>query len=83
MELVVAGHLHISQGTVENHRAAIMKKTGSKSVPVLARLAIAAAWNGPEAPADSAQGKSLLYALMICGLLRTLAHFSSSRGAAG
>jgi DNA-binding CsgD family transcriptional regulator len=70
MELVVAGHpskniaadLHISQRTVENHRASIMKKTGSKSIPALARLALAAAWNGPEAPVDPAQGKGLLYA---------------------
>ena len=52
MDLVLAGHpskniasdLGISQRTVENHRASIMKKTGSKSLPALARLAIAAAW---------------------------------------
>jgi len=50
MELVLAGHpskniaadLGISQRTVENHRASIMKKTGSKSLPALARLAVAA-----------------------------------------
>jgi two-component system CheB/CheR fusion protein len=50
MEMVLAGHpskniaadLGISQRTVENHRAAIMKKTGSKSIPALARLALAA-----------------------------------------
>lgn len=50
MDLVLAGaankniaaDLHISQRTVENHRAAVMKKTGSKSLPALARLAIAA-----------------------------------------
>jgi len=54
MELVLAGHpskniaadLRISQRTVENHRASIMKKTGSKSLPALARLALAAAGNG-------------------------------------
>ena len=54
MELVLAGHpskniaadLGISQRTVENHRAAIMKATGSKSLPALARLALAADWNG-------------------------------------
>ncbi len=51
MEMVLAGHpskniaadLGISQRTVENHRASIMKKSGSKSLPALARLAIAAA----------------------------------------
>ncbi len=51
MDQVLAGHpskniaadLGISQRTVENHRAAIMKKTGSKSLPALARLALAAA----------------------------------------
>ena len=50
MELVLAGHpskniahdLNISQRTVENHRAAIMAKTGAKSLPALARLALAA-----------------------------------------
>ncbi len=50
MNMVLAGHpskniaadLGISQRTVENHRASIMKKTGSKSLPALARLAVAA-----------------------------------------
>ncbi|MEP7209706.1 MAG: chemotaxis protein CheB [Alphaproteobacteria bacterium] len=50
MELVLAGHpskniaadLGISQRTVENHRAAVMKRTGVKSLPELARLAVAA-----------------------------------------
>ena len=48
MELVVAGHrskniaadLGISQRTVENHRASIMRKTGAKSIPALVRLSI-------------------------------------------
>ena len=51
LELVMAGHpskniaadLGISQRTVDNHRAAIMRKTGSKSLPALIRIAIAAA----------------------------------------
>ncbi|WP_457797234.1 response regulator transcription factor [Methylocystis sp. S23] len=51
LELVLAGHpskniaadLGISQRTVENHRAAIMKKLGVKSLPALARLAVSAA----------------------------------------
>jgi two-component system CheB/CheR fusion protein len=51
MDLVVAGHpskniaadLGISQRTVENHRASIMKKMGAKSIPELARLALTAA----------------------------------------
>lgn len=50
MALVLSGHpskniaadLGISQRTVENHRAAIMRKSGSKSLPALARLALAA-----------------------------------------
>jgi len=51
MDLVLAGHpskniaadLGVSQRTVENHRAAIMTRTGAKSLPALARLALAAA----------------------------------------
>lgn len=57
MDLVLAGHpskniaadLGISQRTVENHRAAIMTKTGSKSLPELARLVLVGA---PEVPED-------------------------------
>ncbi len=36
----IAANLGISQRTVENHRAAIMKRTGTKSIPGLARLAL-------------------------------------------
>ncbi len=59
MELVLAGHpskniaadLGISQRTVENHRASIMTRTGTKSLPALARLALAAAVNDADDPA--------------------------------
>jgi DNA-binding CsgD family transcriptional regulator len=53
MELVVGGlsskciaaELGISQRTVENHRAAIMRKTSVKSVPALVQLALAVSGN--------------------------------------
>jgi len=56
MALVLSGHpskniaadLGISQRTVENHRASIMRRTGSRSLPALARLALAAASDGAE-----------------------------------
>ena len=58
MQMVLEGHqnkniaadLRISTRTVENHRAKVMKKTGSKSLPALVRLAIAAGAM-PAAPA--------------------------------
>ncbi|NEU14792.1 hypothetical protein G3T14_22210 [Methylobacterium sp. BTF04] len=38
----IAADLNISQRTVENHRAAIMRKTGTRSLPALMRLVLAA-----------------------------------------
>lgn len=38
----IAAQLGISQRTVENHRAAVMTRTHSKSIPALARVALAA-----------------------------------------
>ena len=61
MTMVLAGHpskniaadLGISQRTVENHRAAIMKRTATKSLPALARLALAASGSKGEPAKDS------------------------------
>ena len=66
MDLVLAGErsknialdLGISRRTVENHRAMIMKKTGSKSIPALARLAFMSAMNGSGQPSIET-GRSL------------------------
>jgi DNA-binding CsgD family transcriptional regulator len=44
----IANSLGISQRTVENHRASIMRKTGSKSLPALVRVGFAASWNGDD-----------------------------------
>jgi DNA-binding CsgD family transcriptional regulator len=43
---IIAADLCISQRTVENHRAAIMTRTGSKSIPELARMALSASLSG-------------------------------------
>ena len=62
MAMVLAGHpskniaadLGISQRTVENHRASIMRKTGVKSLPALARLVLAAASAGGDGSGEPA-----------------------------
>ncbi len=64
MTMVLAGHpskniaadLGISQRTVENHRASIMHKTRTRSLPALARLAMAAASGGEDEPAGHSAG---------------------------
>ena len=40
----IAADLGISRRTVENHRASIMQKAGSKSIPDLVRMALFASW---------------------------------------
>lgn len=47
---IIAADLGISQRTVENHRAAIMKKTGTKSLTALARLAFQASDDDSDEP---------------------------------
>jgi hypothetical protein len=51
----IAADLGISQRTVENHRAAIMKRTGSTCLAALARTALAAAWDDGAAAPPSAE----------------------------
>ena len=50
----IAADLGISQRTVENHRASIMKRSGSKSLPALARLALLAS-GGAEEPSPCSE----------------------------
>jgi two-component system CheB/CheR fusion protein len=62
LDLVIAGRankniaadLGISQRSVENHRAAIMKRTGAKCLAALARLTLAAAGSGSSAERQGA-----------------------------
>jgi two-component system CheB/CheR fusion protein len=70
MDLVLAGHpsktiaadLGISQRTVENHRASIMKRTRSKSLPELARTALAAASSSAALPVHHGDPLSPVFA---------------------
>ena len=63
-EMVLDGHpskniafeLGISQRTVEKHRASIMSRTEAKSIPELARIALAA---GEKALSAAGHGKGL------------------------
>ena len=63
MDMVLAGHpskniaadLGISQRTVENHRASIMKRTETRSLPALARLALAASGQVAATPSTPAR----------------------------
>jgi PAS domain S-box-containing protein len=50
----IAADLGLSQRTVEHHRAEIMKRTGSVSLPDLTRLALTATWSEAEDPAAAA-----------------------------
>jgi FixJ family two-component response regulator len=45
---IIAADLNLSQRTVDNHRAAIMRRLGAKSLPSLVRIALAGQANGQE-----------------------------------
>ncbi len=47
---LIAEDLHISQRTVENHRAAVMARTGATSLPALARMGLLAGLHSEPAP---------------------------------
>ena len=69
MNLVLAGYpskniaadLKISQRTVENHRAAIMQRTGATSLPALARIAVGAAEHADHRLAHSLRARPDLH----------------------
>lgn len=44
----IAADLGLSQRTIEHHRAEVMRKMGSNSIPMLARITVAASWSGTE-----------------------------------
>ncbi|WP_239479426.1 chemotaxis protein CheB [Lichenicola cladoniae] len=50
----IAADLAISQRTVENHRASIMRRTGAASLPALARLVLAGTWDAKANVPDAA-----------------------------
>jgi two-component system CheB/CheR fusion protein len=60
LRMVLAGHpskniaadLGISQRTVENHRAMIMRRAKVRSIPALAKLALSTVWRPDEASAQ-------------------------------
>lgn len=54
MEGCMPGYRRASGAWPKCPRASIMKKTGAKSLPALARLALAATWDGAVQPAGSA-----------------------------
>jgi len=56
---IIAAELGISRRTGENHRAAVMSKTGSKSIPALVRLALFATWNALPQAATRVSGRSV------------------------
>lgn len=49
----IAADLNISQRTVENHRAAVMRRSGATSLPALARMAIGAGCDADRKPCAS------------------------------
>lgn len=61
----IAADIGISQRAVENHRAGVMRKTGTTSLPELARLALAAG------EAESIAPKNLTLATPAPGAMKT------------